>query len=550
MRTCLVLPIMALLCLILAPHAHAQNCPRPNAGAVVQPPPDVYSQNGRLSVTLDYLSEVDSDGVTLYCFVMPTGQESPTLHVLPGDTVDILLVDKVPEPANGQHLNGSQTMMEMTTSADAVCGAATMDTTSVNIHFHGMNVPPTCHADEVIHTLVNSGQSFRYVFKIPTNEPPGMYWYHPHVHGQSEAAVLGGGAGAIEVEGIANVQPAVAGLPERFLVLRDQVIPGAFLPSQPGWNVSVNYVPILYPNYRPAIMQVTSGQQEFWRVVNASADTIMDVALVYDKVPQTLQIAALDGVPTGSQNGTEQGKLIPVTHVLIPPAGRAEFIATMPDASVRQALFVTRKIDTGSVGDNDPARPLAALRPVAATAAKVLEPLPDFHRTIPRFNGLARATVTATRTLYFSETFVETHHAPSVNRHLLPSDAVAFYITVKGQTPTVFSPTNPPAITTHQGAVEDWTIYNTSPEVHEFHIHQIHFLLMDRDGVPVPAAQRQLFDTVNVPAWSGHGAYPSITVRLDFRGPVVGDFVYHCHILGHEDAGMMAVIRVLPKSAA
>ena len=548
MRIWLTFTVLLTLGLIGLAPAHAENCPRPGVGAVVQPPPDVFSQSGKLSVTLYYESDVDSQGVTLYCFVTPSGQESPTLHVMPGDTVDILLVNKVPEPASGARVNKSQKMMEMTTSADAVCGAATMDTTSVNIHFHGMNVPPTCHADEVIHTLVNSGQSFRYVFKIPANEPPGMYWYHPHVHGQSEAAVLGGGAGAIEVEGIQNVQPAVNGLPARYLVLRDQLIPGPLLPSQPGWNVSVNYVPILYPDYKPAILEVNSGQQEFWRVVNASADTIMDVALVYDKVPQTLQIAALDGVPTGSQNGTEQGTLIPVKHILIPPAGRAEFIATMPSASVKQALFVTRKINTGAVGDNDPARPLARLLQATNTSLPVLQTLADFHKTIPRFNGLANATVTATRTLYFSETFVETHHAPTVNRHLLPSDAVAFYITVKGQTPTVFNPNNPPAITTRQGSVEDWTIYNQAPEVHEFHIHQIHFLLMDRDGQPVSRAERQMYDTVNVPAWSGKGPYPSVTVRLDFRGPVVGDFVYHCHILGHEDAGMMAIIRVLPKA--
>jgi FtsP/CotA-like multicopper oxidase with cupredoxin domain len=50
-----------------------------------------------------------------------------------------------------------------------------------------------------------------------------------------------------------------------------------------------------------------------------------------------------------------------------------------------------------------------------------------------------------------------------------------------------------------------------------------------------------------VPFWKGKGhPYPSITVRMDFRGPDVGDFVYHCHILGHEDNGMMATIRVLP----
>jgi FtsP/CotA-like multicopper oxidase with cupredoxin domain len=52
---------------------------------------------------------------------------------------------------------------------------------------------------------------------------------------------------------------------------------------------------------------------------------------------------------------------------------------------------------------------------------------------------------------------------------------------------------------------------------------------------------------IQVPFWSGTGPYPSVTVRMDFRGPDIGDFVYHCHILGHEDNGMMAIIRVRPK---
>ena len=42
--------------------------------------------------------------------------------------------------------------------------------------------------------------------------------------------------------------------------------------------------------------------------------------------------------------------------------------------------------------------------------------------------------------------------------------------------------------------------------------------------------------------------YPSVTLRMDFRGPDIGDFVYHCHILDHEDGGMMAIIRVLPQT--
>ena len=156
-----------------------------------------------------------------------------------------------------------------------------------------------------------------------------------------------------------------------------------------------------------------------------------------------------------------------------------------------------------------------------------------------RFEGLAQAAVTAQRKLFFSE--------------FIPADPTVeptFFITVDGQTPTAFDPNNPPAITTTQGAVEEWTIENRSGESHEFHIHQIHFLLEAINGVPVPPEQQQFLDMINVPFWTGAGPFPSVTVRLDFRGRDIGDFVYHCHILEHEDNGMMAIIRVLPKGSA
>jgi len=70
---------------------------------------------------------------------------------------------------------------------------------------------------------------------------------------------------------------------------------------------------------------------------------------------------------------------------------------------------------------------------------------------------------------------------------------------------------------------------------------------MATNGVPVPPEQQQFLDMIQVPYFTGSGTPPSVTVRMDFRGEDVGDFVYHCHILGHEDNGMMAIIRVLPR---
>ena len=128
-----------------------------------------------------------------------------------------------------------------------------------------------------------------------------------------------------------------------------------------------------------------------------------------------------------------------------------------------------------------------------------------------------------------------------------PNSATEFYITVDGKTPALFDPQSGlPDIVAKHGTVEDWIIENRSNELHAFHIHQLHFLLLDYLGKPV--SEPFLRDTVNVPYYKDRMlAYPSIKLRMDFRDPsTVGTFVYHCHMLEHEDGGMMGLIRVEP----
>jgi FtsP/CotA-like multicopper oxidase with cupredoxin domain len=537
--------LLALCCALVAPNQALANggvCPRPAVGSEIQPPPDLFSSGGVLETALSYYTSVDDEGRTLFCFVTPDGKLSPTLHVNPGDQVKIHLTNMIPASPGGRS--------ETATNDATVCGNKTMNDASVNMHFHGLNVTPGCHGDEVIHTLVNSGKTFDYHFKIPANEPPGLYWYHPHVHGISSIAVQGGGTGIIEVEGIANIQPAVAGLPERFVVLRDEPRIGTNLHQSgaqkpvPNWDVSVNYVTVPFPDYTPATITMHTGQPEFWRVANAAANTIMDLRVKYDGVDQPVQVVGYDGVPAGSQDGKGQGVLVTETAMLVPPASRIEFIVAPPGPDVKTAVLETENIEGGPAADTNPTRPLAQILVSNAPLHLPRTPKPNGPANKQRFEDLKTARVTGRRVLYFSET-------PAI----LPRDGngrvaepVAFYITVDGQLRELFDPNNPPAITTTQGAVEEWKIENRSPEVHEFHMHQIHFLVQEISGVKIPLDQQQFRDTFQVPYWDGKHAYPYIKVKMDFRGAVVGDFVYHCHILDHEDGGMMAIIRVLPKA--
>jgi FtsP/CotA-like multicopper oxidase with cupredoxin domain len=510
-------------------------CPRSLVGGAVLEPLDLYSHNGVLNVSLTYYTRVDLGGITLYCFMGPNAEQSPTLHVYPGDSLYITLTNGLPPSA----AMGGMPALALTSNTSPNCGDKVMTGGSTNLHFHGTNLPPVCHQDEVIKTLINSGETFQYLLQFPKDEPPGLYWYHPHVHGISEAALQGGATGAIIVEGLENVNPEVASLPARTLMIRDQVLPASLASNSdaPAWDLSVNYAVVAYPTYTPVILPMRPGQKQFWRMVNSSADTILKVGVVYDGVEQDLSVIALDGVATGSQDGTGVGKTVMMKRIRLSPASRAEFIVTAPPASVKKAQLVTYAIDTGPDGDNDPDRPLGTIK-VSANAANPPVTMPKTTAPLPgksRFEAMDKAAVATRRKLYFSEVLSDPTD---------PNSPTNFFITVDGATPTLFDPNNPPAITTTQGVVEEWTIENRALENHEFHIHQIHFLVEERDGKP---GHNEYLDTIDVPYWSGTGPYPKVKLLMDFRGETVGDFVYHCHILGHEDSGMMAIIRVLPK---
>ena len=535
-------------------------CPDISAGATITPPVDLHSVNGVLEVTLNLQTDVDPSGRQRYCYVTPSGEFSPTLRVNPGDTLLIHFYNLIPggiTPAvpavmkmgHSEHSSAHSMAagMQMTlhsqdsqATASSPCDGGAMTASVSNLHFHGLNVSPTCHSDEVVNTLVQPGQEFDYTILIPTNEPAGLYWYHPHPHGFSEGQVQGGATGAIIVEGIQQANPALAGLPEQTLVLRDLLVPTSLQSANevPAWDISLDNVPVSFPSYTPAVVPVAPGQQQLWRILNSAADTIFNLQYVVGGAGQTFSVVAIDGVPV-------TGGSIQEGSVLLPPGSRAEIVVTTP-AVGQTAQLVTSYVNTGPDGDYDPARPIANI--VASTSAPALPVLPSVAKvsaattkaTTRRFSALAQTTPVAQRTLYFSEQLEDPTN---------PNSPTTFFITQDGMTPIAFTMGQPPNIVVHSSTVEDWVIQNRALEDHIFHIHQIHFQVMAVNGVAVndPAIR----DTYDLPYWTGQGPYPSITVRMDFRDPnIIGNFVYHCHILQHEDSGMMGEIQVLPSSGA
>jgi len=535
-------------------------CARPLAGSEVGEAEDLRSRNGVLQVDLAVEQDTGPSGQVRYCYIAADGSQSPNIRVAPGDLLILRLKNNLggaPELSLAhQHVHG-----EAGGGADP-CASSVMSAVSANLHFHGLTIPPVCHQDEVLKTSIQPGSApFEYRFHIPKDQPPGLYWYHPHIHGFTKLQVLGGAAGALIVEGLERANKEVAGLRERVLTIRDQDLlnpdapPSSTEPlmpkiridhdgdvvntgtgfGKPAKDLSLNFVPVPYPDYPAAVIRMKPNERQLWRVLNACAITYLNLQVLYNRIPQVLQVVALDGVSV-NQNGNANDQLARRNHLGIPPGGRVEFIVQAPPAGVAASL-VTRTVNTGPGGENDPNRPLATIltsddapEPVSMLPASA-EPLPQ-----PALPWLGDVTPVRTRKLYFSEKLEDPSN---------PNSATTFFITLDGQTPRPFDPASDvPAIVVRQGEVEDWIIENRSNELHAFHIHQIHFLLMDWFGIPVN--EPFLRDTINVPFYDGKTQqYPSVRLRMDFRDPnIVGSFLYHCHLLEHEDNGMMGLIRV------
>jgi FtsP/CotA-like multicopper oxidase with cupredoxin domain len=560
--------LLAMWLAALAPaHAHASPedpCPRPAPGAQVPEPPELRSRNGVLRLDLTVRDVKEPDGSTRYCYLLPDGAQSPTLRLHPGDELILKLHNALIDTGAAAGAAAAAHVHAAPAAVADPCSSGAMSPTSTNLHFHGLTLPPLCHQDEVVRTSIQPGDGpFEYRFRIPVGEPPGLYWYHPHIHGFSSVEVQGGASGALIVEGLERANPQVLGLPERLLVIRDQALVNPDAPpsksepvvpkmmidrdgdaanngtgfGKPAKDLSINFVPVPYPDYPPAAIRMRPDERQLWRVLNASSVTYLNLALLFQRTPQRLGIVAIDGVPINTA-AADAPPIQWVDHIGIPPGARVEFIVTGPPAGM-PALLVTRTIDTGQGGENDPNRALAAITATAdapepaATLPATAGPLPPPVR--PWLGSVAPVRV---RRLYFSEKLSDPAN---------PNSATAFFITVDGEQPVAFDPSSGvPNIVVHQGDVEDWIIENRSTELHAFHIHQLHFLLLEWSGVAVN--EPFLRDTVNVPYFNGRMLkYPSVRLRMDFRDPaIVGTFLYHCHLLEHEDGGMMGLLRVEP----
>jgi suppressor of ftsI len=464
-----------------------------NASGLLPTPPELHAKHHTLSLTLH--AGVASDGKNSFYF---DGQpNAPTLRLSPGDQLKINYVNDL--PAKAKETCAIMPCMDMT-----------------NLHFHGLEVSPDAPQDDVLSMMAAPGQTLRYSVQIPKDHPPGLFWYHTHPHGESHRQALDGMSGAIVIEGIESYYPSLAGLPERVLVLRGRSIKqdphsddlkrrvdlssnvcGAE-PEAPDEVFTVN------GSVRPEI-EIAPGERQFWRLVNASADRYMDLELE----GQTFEIVAMDGMPIAQHDPDHRTRS--ADHVLLPPAGRLEAIVTGPAAGAPKRL-VSRCVDTGPAGDPNPAMVLADIIPQRATQStpKVLK-----SSRKPDLNTLDLATE---------------EKAPPRFVVIFTEDKKGFYI--NGEK---FAPDAAPMVRAKVGTYQHWKVVNASAELHPIHIHPVHFLTYAENDKPI--ADPLWLDTANVP----YGG--SVDVIMDFTDPIIrGMSVFHCHLLNHEDKGMMAKI--------
>src|SRR6204780_4122027 len=312
---------------------------RPPIGTPLPDPPQV--------VTSFELQAINDPATGKGAFVFEGHEVPPVVRAVPGGVIRL-------ENVNQMSRNSSEVCV------DGPCMNMT------NLHFHGLHVSPDAPGDDVLTTMAMPGESLHYTVDIPPDQPPGLYWYHTHPHGESYQQDLDGMSGAIVIDGVDRYFPQIKDMKEKILILRDAELEQGN-PSSALLKDAVELAPygcgaatseatrVFTVNgvVRPKIA-IASGEKQFWRIVNASPDLYADLEVD----SESMTVVALDGMPLtyhAPNRHTEKHR-----HILVAPAGRVEVIVEGPKpgatASVRSLC-----VNTGADGDPNPSMVLADL---------------------------------------------------------------------------------------------------------------------------------------------------------------------------------------------
>jgi len=350
----------------------------------------------------------------------------PTMHFVPGETVNLTLVNTL--------------------------------ATATNLHFHGMHISPSGDADNP-YISVPPGRSFTYHFRIPLDQPLGTYWYHDHdmCMGDEGMAMPGTPMPAEPASGCQDIEsqiynglsgtivvgddrtllpPALRHIATQTLAIKDIQITasGRIVSNTPSYSISSSNptVRLIDGELRP-VLTMRPGQTELWRIANEGADIFYNLELP----GYTFTIVGQDGYPVA--------KIRTASTLTLPPAKRWDILVT---ASTRPgtAWLKTLPIDIGPQGDTYPDVDLMELLTIGAAEEPLAMPNGSLPTALP---SLAHVPLAQHRTVTLSENKTGTE----------------MYINGKQFDPntSVFST---PAVL---GTTEQWTIKNTSGEIHVFH---------------------------------------------------------------------------------
>ncbi len=476
---------------------------------------------------------------------------------------------------------------------------APMSDTDVNLHLHGFEGPPE-QENIFLSTLSSSAHACEYDVTIPRTQPFGTYFYHPHAHGMAADEVAGGLGGMWIVEPdapqipladehaiilyyrIPFVNDAPPGPPIDLLSTTAARHQAALMPlpparydpfNPPPWplpfplRVGAQSVdpngcgsapsPLISLNGvdAPANLTVPANRPQLLRILNATSDSVKYLRLrdAGGQV-QTLNVVGRDGIPVSSDEAQTLAHYVPMKGVQLVPAGRADVLLTLEPGQVL-TLYSDRRcngpvdellikhdlltIYAGPASSDSAAIASSPVTPGESPAAGLLR----FARAHPKL--VKRRAITYTE--YALPDLKGDHNHPefyitetsNVNFHEQPFMPVF----AKGElTPQA-------SIVVKRGTIEEWYLFNATLSAHTFHIHQMAFAAEDEAPAPV------MLDTVLVPVGAAlpnkaDPNYPLVKpsrtrILLDFRNVPRGTFVFHCHMLFHEDGGMMGVIRVV-----
>ncbi len=425
---------------------------------------------------------VNIDGNNIEMITYNGYYPAPTIKVKSGDILKLNFKNQIPSNIGS---NGIGYNMSVT-----------------NIHTHGLHVSSTGNSDNVM-LEINSGETFNYEYDLSKQWEGFMGFYHPHKHGTVAEQMwrgLSGGALIVEDNTVLN------DFEEKIMVLSDISI---FNGEPTSWS-RMDYMRklgdlVLVNGMVNPVLEVRPGQIQRWRIVNASVYRIYRLSLENHKIYLV---------------GTDSNLLdkpIEIDEIILSPGERVDLLikADQPAGSYK---FYSKSINNASE---------TTLLTVDYAGSYTNDNIPDtINTSIPNeVKSLRQMDISSLRHVDMSLSFVGggmgSGMKGAINGKVFGEDTYVLESNV--------------------GTYEVWTIYNQTGMPHPFHQHVDSSVILDISGgysdySYLYSSVNAYKDTILVPP---HGYVKMLVPVKDFYG----DTMFHCHMLGHEDIGMMGIWR-------